>query len=200
MTKSEIRKSVLQIRSELPLSDKMVWDQLLFQGLINQRAYSQCNIILLYRSFQSEIDTWEMIEQGWKDGKKVYVPRVAGKVMNFYLIEPNTEFQAGRYGILEPPAEYPLIANTQDKVLMVLPGLAFDCLGNRIGYGAGYYDEYLRKQSIPNLMKIALAYDFQVFEKLGVEEAHDEKVQIIITPSRTIDVSHDIGIEFKHPW
>ena len=68
---------------------------------------------------------------------------------------------------------------------MLLPGLAFDKYGNRIGYGAGYYDRYLGAYSINNWIKIALAYDFQIMDRLNVNE-YDIRTDYIVTDKRVI--------------
>jgi 5-formyltetrahydrofolate cyclo-ligase len=77
--------------------------------------------------------------------------------------------------------------NSADKetLLMLLPGLAFDLGGNRIGYGAGYYDRYLSKHQKDHFLKVALAYDFQVYDHLEADE-FDIRADLILTPTRLI--------------
>ncbi|MBI4399828.1 5-formyltetrahydrofolate cyclo-ligase, partial [Candidatus Micrarchaeota archaeon] len=94
------------------------------------------------------------------------------------------ELAPGAYGILEPKKEFLRPAGYEEIQLVIVPGIAFDLKGNRIGYGLGYYDKLLPKLKCP---KLALAFNFQVLPEI-VEEKHDVKVDKIITETDVINI------------
>ena len=95
-----------------------------------------------------------------------------------------TNLKEDKYGILEPTKDIEAM-NKNELDLVIMPGLAFDTNGGRLGYGGGYYDKYLQKIA-GNLSKVALAYDFQIVQEVPKEE-HDIKVDYIITEKREIE-------------
>ncbi len=102
--------------------------------------------------------------------------------MEFHEITSLEQLSEGAFGILEPIVNNPVSENPEwnSSNLMIVPGLVFDKTGNRIGYGGGYYDRYIHKYSDRIGLKIAFAYDFQVFEHVDIE-SFDEKIDGIIT-------------------
>ena len=101
-----------------------------------------------------------------KDGKRVAVPKVYGDTMKFIYLEDLSAVEKSSMGIPEPIADEPV---AEDKTALVLmPGLAFDEAGHRIGYGGGFYDKFLTAE--PNHPTLALCYDFQMFAHLDTEE------------------------------
>ena len=189
MTKGEIRIYQKKLRNELNGEQRRFYDEGILQQLMDTKEYQNCKRIFTYVSFQSEINTIDIIEKAFFQGKQVYVPKVEGQDMEFYEIKSREGLVRSSYGILEPLGgkEYRFIlaaaTNNPKENLMLLPGLAFDLQGNRIGYGAGYYDKYLEEQGADSFHKAALAYDFQVFESIPSEE-FDIRADEIITPTR----------------
>ena len=134
-------------------------------------------------SYSTEADTIDIIryylENGSEERKRIAVPKVKGSEMDFYEIKSMNELSTGYMGIPEPIEKRPVIA---DRGVMIMPGLVFDHELNRIGYGGGYYDRYLSKYGNDNLIKAAIAYDFQVVNKIdSTSEEHDIKPDIIVT-------------------
>jgi 5-formyltetrahydrofolate cyclo-ligase len=107
-----------------------------------------------------------MLEQALKDGKQVAVPKVYGDEMKFILMEDLSAVEKGYAGIPEPVADEPVACD--EMALVLMPGLAFDPQGHRIGYGGGFYDKFLAKE--PNHPTLALCYDFQMLQELETEE------------------------------
>ena len=138
-------------------------------------AYKQANTIYGYLPYNQEVRTWPIIEKALADGKKVAVPKVYGDVMRFIYIDSFSCVDAGYCGIPEPVADEPVADDPCALVLM--PGLAFDKNGGRIGYGGGYYDKFLAEE--PNHPTVALCYGFQVVENLPAEE-FDIPVDLVI--------------------
>ena len=128
--------------------------------------YQQAETIYFYLPYNQEVRTLPMIEKAFADGKRVAVPKVYGDVMRFIYIEDLSGIAKGSFGIPEPVADEP-VAN-DPKALILMPGLAFDREGHRIGYGGGYYDKYLNAQ--PGHPTVALCYAFQMQSHLETEE------------------------------
>lgn len=107
-----------------------------------------------------------MLEQALRDGKSVAVPKVYGDEMRFIYLDDLSKVERGYAGIPEPVADGPIADDPTALILM--PGLAFDSKGHRIGYGGGFYDRFLAKE--PDHPTIALCYDFQIVDFLETEE------------------------------
>lgn len=172
------------LRAQLSDNDAAALSDIIADKVIQTKAYKECDVILPYVDFNREVITRKLIEDAWEKGKTVAVPRIKDKHMEFYVIKSFDELKPGYYGIYEPyecdnPAYY-------NKVLMIMPGLAFDMNFNRIGYGAGFYDSYISAHRDMELIKLALAYDFQITEDIIDAEEFDIKADIIITEKRTL--------------
>lgn len=179
-SKKEIREYVNKKRFLLKQEEKENFDTLIFNKLINSKEYIDSKHIFTYVSFNSEVDTHRVIQYALEDNKCVYVPKVISKEkgMKAVHIKSVNELKKGLYGILEP-VSLEFAVDEQVIDLVVTPGIAFDISGGRVGYGGGFYDKFLKKLR-PNAAKIALAYDFQVMDKVPTE-IHDVFVDRIIT-------------------
>ena len=129
--------------------------------------YKNAKTIYGYLPYNQEVRTVPMLEQAIRDGKRVAVPKCYGEEMRFlYITDFVTEVAPGYANIPEPIADEPV---AQDKTALVLmPGLAFDPQGHRIGYGGGFYDRFLCAE--PDHPTLALCYGFQMVEHLETEE------------------------------
>jgi 5-formyltetrahydrofolate cyclo-ligase len=135
-------------------------------------------------AWRNEVDTHDLIRRLLREGRLVAVPKVepATNQLQHYFIADFSGLQEGAFGILEPSSDPGRLAAPSQFDLVLVPGLAFDRAGNRLGMGEGYYDRFLAQVHAP---KIALAYDFQLAEKLPIER-HDQRVNIIITEKEMI--------------
>ena len=189
MTKNEIRRFQKELRSKLSTEEHNVLSDSIRKLLLQSKDYQNCSRLFVYVSFRSEVNTLKIIEQSLADKKRVFAPKTTAEDMEFYEIHSFDKLNPSRFGVLEPVAEeggrYIEGHEKEQGNLMLLPGLGFDLLGNRIGYGAGYYDRYLVKHPNANFNKIALSYDFQIMEQIPSED-FDIRVDAIITPSRMI--------------
>lgn len=185
MNKKVLRKNILEERDRLDLSQKENWDDLIKQTLMESRVFKDCKNIFIYIGFGSEIDTSKYILQFLSLKKNVLVPRtdIKTKSMEAVQIYNLEDLVEDKYGILEPKNDK--IATRKDNIdLIILPGVAFDASGNRVGYGGGYYDRFLSKldKSVP---KVAIGFDLQVVEEVPTED-FDIPVDMIVTEERTI--------------
>ncbi|TAH72847.1 MAG: 5-formyltetrahydrofolate cyclo-ligase [Anaerolineaceae bacterium] len=189
MTKSEIRSQNKKIRNGLTDDQINEYSKRIHERLFALKEFIDCQVLFTYISFGSEVDTHEIISKALEMNKHVYVPRAEDNELNFYKINGFDSLIRSDFGILEPDAaihnKYISSLSANDKRLMILPGLAFDRKGNRIGYGAGYYDRYLGNFSDKEWLKLALAYDFQITNKLTVD-IYDVPADYILTPDKLI--------------
>lgn len=180
MEKIKIREEVIKKRNYLSLEIKKNYDELIFKQLINSDIYNKAKKIFTYVSFGSEVDTKKFIKYALNDNKEIYVPKTdkVNKEMVAININSLNNMSVDNWGILEPKSvEKNKIGREFD--LIIMPGVAFDRFGNRIGYGGGYYDKYVSQiKDISN--RISLAYDFQLVKSIE-SESHDIKVNGIIT-------------------
>ena len=130
------------------------------------KAYRNAKTIYGYLPYNQEVRTVPILQRALDDGKRVAVPKVYGDEMRFIYLEDMSQVEKGYCGIPEPIADSPVADDPYALVLM--PGLAFDPAGHRIGYGGGFYDKFLAAE--PNHPTVALCYDFQVFPQLETEE------------------------------
>ena len=129
--------------------------------------YQNAKTIYGYLPYNQEVRTVPMLEQAIRDGKRVAVPKCYGEEMRFlYITDFVNEVAPGYANIPEPIADEPVADDPTALVLM--PGLAFDPMGHRIGYGGGFYDRFLAKE--PDHPTLALCYGFQMVEHLQTEE------------------------------
>ena len=185
MDKNMVRKEVLHTRNNMSNELRKLKDKLIYDLFINSDLYKKAKDIFIYVSFGSEVSTHEIINKALRDKKNIYVPKtdINKKEMIAVKIHSFTELNVDNYGILEPiSVDKEKIASDFD--IIVMPGVAFDKEGNRIGYGGGYYDKYLEK-NIFKAKKIALAYEEQILEKIETDY-HDIEVDFIINTEKII--------------
>ncbi|MCQ2436790.1 MAG: 5-formyltetrahydrofolate cyclo-ligase [Clostridia bacterium] len=144
-------------------------------------AYKKAKSIYGYLSYNQEVRTEPILAQALKDGKRVAVPKVFDKtMMKFLWLDDLSAVAPGYFNIPEPIADGP--EADDDTALVLMPGLAFDPEGHRLGYGGGVYDRYLEEH--PDHPLIALCYGFQMFDKLETEK-HDIPVDVVIADDLT---------------
>jgi len=177
MNKMSIRNEIKNKRTQLSLTDKQEMDHAIFQRLISHPRIIEAKAVYCYFSVSNlgEVDTQSFIKYVLEKGIKVVLPKIVGAQIEFYTISCLNEVVVGKMNIMEPSENCQRVL-AADEVILV-PGLAYDRMGNRLGYGKGYYDKYLAGK---NHYPIALAYNFQICDKLVVD-MHDVKVAEIIT-------------------
>lgn len=185
LSKKDIRKAIIKKRDEIKENVKSEMDSQIFDTFIKSEFYKRASVIFAFVSFASEVDTKRLIQYAINDNKTICVPRVISRAEGFitYKINGLMDLEEGFYGILEPKLSCEIMNNEKiDFILM--PGVAFDRIGGRIGYGGGFYDRYLAGLT-RNIDKIALAYDMQIIDKIPME-VHDSHIDGIITEREVI--------------
>ena len=175
MDKKELRRAIRE-RKRAMTEEEIVSRSAKLGALFTQSdAYKNAKTIYGYLPYNQEVHTVPMLEQALRDGKRVAVPKVYGDEMKFLYLDDLTKVSKGYAGIPEPIADGPVADDTTALVLM--PGLAFDPQGHRIGYGGGFYDKFLAAE--PNHPTLALCYEFQMLPVLDTEE-HDIPVDTVL--------------------
>lgn len=180
--KKQLRNDILEKRNSLPKEEVISKSRSIEEKLFGLDSYKKSKTAMLFVSFNREVNTHDMIKKSF--GKKnVVIPKVMQQEIEpSIIIDFDNLIPAGKFGILEPIEIMKIAYKNIDLVLV--PGIAFDSEGHRIGYGFGYYDKFLKK--VPKAVKIGLAFDFQIVDKIPKEE-HDVPVDFIITEKRIID-------------
>jgi 5-formyltetrahydrofolate cyclo-ligase len=188
--KKILRKEILEKRENIDIDIKKKMDKEILNRFYESKYYNEARNVFIYISYGSEIDTKDIINKALKENKRIYVPRTEFKtrIMDAVEISSLDKLIVNSYGILEPSENEPHI-DPNGLDLILVPGVAFDRNGGRMGYGAGFYDRYFKKingDNIKRITKLALAYDFQVIGEVPMEEL-DMPVDYIITEKEFID-------------
>lgn len=175
MDKKELRRCIRDRKRAMTEEEIVTRSAALGKAFAASALYQQAKTVYGYLPYNQEVRTVPMLQQALLDGKKVAVPKVIGDEMVFIYLEDLSQVEKGYAGIPEPIADEPI---AQDKTALVLmPGLAFDPMGHRIGYGGGFYDKFLQRE--PEHPTLALCYEFQMLEHLETEK-HDIPVDCVL--------------------
>ncbi len=166
MNKQELRRKIRDQKRAMTAAQIEEKSARLGELFFQSPLYRSASAIYGYLPYNQEVRTVPMLEQALRDGKRVAVPKCYGDEMRFIWMEDLSKVEKGYAGIPEPLADGPVAEDATALVLM--PGLAFDPQGHRIGYGGGFYDKFLAQE--PSHPTLALCYDFQMLEKLETEE------------------------------
>ena len=175
MDKNELRCHIKQKKRQMTLEQIEAASKRLGQLLEECPLYREADTVYFYLPYNQEVRTWSMIQRAWAAGKRVAVPKVYGDEMRFLYITSFEGLEKSCCGIPEPVADGP-VAN-DSNALVIMPGLAFDKEGHRIGYGGGFYDKYLNAQ--PGHPTVAMCYEFQMQPQLPCE-AFDVPVDVVL--------------------
>ncbi len=184
--KSESRKLWIEERKNIPDEIKQMSSDMIFEKLISQTEYKNADYVFIYVSMKNEVSTTKIINRALKDGKTVAVPvSLKNRKMYFVKIDRLDNLVKNSLGVYEPVCGEEKEIIPSENTLLIVPGVAFDIYGARMGYGGGYYDTYIEKYGVENT--IALAFDIQIRENIPREQ-HDKIMKKIITEKRIITV------------
>ena len=175
MDKQALRKQIREQKRAMTEQQIVEKSEALAQLFLQSEAYRSAKTIYGYLPYNQEVRTVSMLQKALDDGKRVAVPKCYGDEMRFIYLDDLSKVENGYCNIPEPIADGPIADDPTALVLM--PGLAFDPQGHRMGYGGGFYDKFLAQE--PNHPTLALCYDFQMMDHLETE-AHDIPVDYVI--------------------
>lgn len=195
MGKEEIRDELIQRRESMGQDQWIKNSRAITKKILKSKIYNKADKLLVYADFRNEVETMTIIEEALIEGKDVYLPKVLEGFeearMEFYKVNSTFELVNGYMGINEPTASndkaFTYAFNPQDKILMLVPGVAFDKKGNRLGYGKGYYDNYLADK--PSILKVGICFSLQIVDDLPADDK-DVKLDYLIselTDTKEID-------------
>ncbi len=206
MEKKEIRKQMISRRDAIKESERVELSARIAKRLFAMNEYKNAGTVLSYASFRSEVATDEINRRIIADGKKLYLPKTYVKkgILRFFLVtDLDADMVSGAMGIMEPQEEAdrlyagkmcgqggetndagtesaPVGGEPEDRTLVIMPGVAFDADGNRMGYGGGFYDRFLAQNTERREHTVMLAYCAQKADRLPAE-ATDIKPKLILT-------------------
>lgn len=183
MRKEEIRRRVKAQKSLLSMKEKSEAAAKVFDALEHSAAFMLADNILLYHSLPDELSTREFIAR-WHNKKHFFLPRVNGVNLEVLPYDQST-LRLGAFHIEEPSGDE--LTPIENIEMIVVPAIAYDRRGNRVGRGKGFYDRLLADTKAT---KVGVAYDFQLVDDIETEP-HDVKVDVVITESRIITVRHE---------
>jgi 5-formyltetrahydrofolate cyclo-ligase len=178
LTKNQLRSKILFNLRKQKEEERLKKSEIIKNKLFRLKVFKKAKRIMFYLAYDGEVETKEMIKEAMEEGKIIAVPvcKVKERKIIPCKIGPQTKFKKGPYGIKEPCKKIPLPLKELD--LVIVPGVAFDKKGRRLGRGKGYYDYFLK-----NLPKktttIGLAFDFQIVSRLPIL-SHDMPVKRVL--------------------
>ena len=181
--KRALRKEVLARRDSMSMEVRQRADMAMAYRIIGHQWFYRAEVLLVFVNYGSEIGTEEIILEALKKGKKVFVPKVEGTEMVFYRISTMEELQEGYKGIKEPVGNtecFDYQAYQKNRMLLLMPGVAFDVYGNRMGYGKGFYDRFLADKELLQTYSIGIGYACQRVEQVPVDEHDLKPYQVIL--------------------
>jgi 5-formyltetrahydrofolate cyclo-ligase len=180
--KRRLRREVLALRDALPEPERARCSRAIAEGLLGLREVRNARTVLAFSSFGSEVDTAPIIEALVARGARVALPRIEGDRLVPIAYRPGDDVTTTSFGALEPSAG-PVVPDGEIDVV-VTPGVAFDGLGRRVGYGGGFYDRLLRR--LPHRPpRIAVAFAPQLVDEVPNGRG-DLPVDVVVTEDRVI--------------
>lgn len=183
MKKEDIRHRIKARKCMITNDEALEAAERVFAQLEQTAAFMLADRILMYHSLPDELSTRSFLDR-WHTRKQFFLPRVNGVNLDI-LPYDNSRLHIGAFNIEEPTGDE--LADINDIELIVVPGVAYDRNGNRVGRGKGYYDRLLADT---HAVKIGIGYDFQFIDEDIDADPHDVKVDIIITENRHHPVKH----------
>lgn len=185
--KKELRKNIIAARDRLSSADIKQRSGMIAERLYASQFYRQAQSIMFFVTFGSEVDTRSMMVESIRRNKTVLAPKAVRETRELLLsrvLDWNDDLEPGAYGIPEPKSSRIRPFSPENLDLVMVPGVAFDPQGNRLGYGGGYYDRFfpLLKKSTP---LVGLAFELQVVPEVPVEQ-WDRRIDMLVTETRLL--------------
>lgn len=185
-----LRKKVLSSRNKIEYAELHSMSNDIYEKLCSLPEFKQANNIFVYMHFRSEVETTQIIENCFKTSKIVTIPHTLveeKKLLSVQIQDQVKDVIPGYCGIPEPTIELlqSAVYDPRKIDIAIIPGSVFDKNGGRLGYGGGYYDRFLADQA-SNALRVALAYEMQIAERVPLE-AHDQLMDYVITEKNIYD-------------
>ncbi len=188
--KNQLRQYYKQLRNQLSAATVEKYSAQIAAQLFELPLWQNSQTIMLYLSFQNEVSTVAIYQAGWQRGKTMLIPICGPQdgLMEMSCITSMEQLVYNRYGIGELPAHLQHMIAPEQIDLCLIPGIAFDHAGNRLGFGAGYYDRYLLRLR-PDVKRLALAYECQLHSQLLPIDQYDLPMDYILTERQLYQIT-----------
>ena len=185
--KAALRRELLARRDAVPQREEK--SRAVGDGVLALPAYQKARQVLLYLSKGSEVDTWKVFAQALAEGKEVYAPRcLDGEgTMGFFQVTSPQELLQGRFGLWEPDPSRCAPWRRREGALCLVPGIAFDRQGYRLGYGKGYYDRFL---AVFSGTAAGLCFRELALERLP-RGPQDRRVDVLVTEAGVLPIGKE---------
>ncbi len=174
MSKKTLRQLIRQRKAEVPIEERLRLSEILCQKVLSETRWQEAKTVLLYHALPDEVNTSLLLAEALKNGKTVLLPVVNGENLDLKIYTGDTA--TGSFAIEEPTG--PIFTAYEKVDMAVIPGMAFDKMGNRLGRGKGYYDRTLPLLS--RAYKLGLCFPFQLLDSIPAEP-HDMRMDAIIS-------------------
>lgn len=193
ISKEKVRKKAVETRDSIDEESRQQKSEEIAKKILEADCFKEADIVLSYHAFRSEVEVDALNRAVLTQGKKLYLPKtyVKEKQIRFFEITDLSKLKRGYQKIWEPTGEEPefsfeTVKEEQKKVLMIMPGTAYDARGYRMGYGGGYYDRYLNAHEA----------EWKMIDFMTVFAAFSEQKMILI-PGERCDVKPDVIVTEK---
>ncbi len=187
-SKDEMRTEALRRRARLGEEAKAVNSRCIVDSLLATSCFRRSRRVMAYSDFRNEVRTRYLLEAVLARHKTLFLPRVNPDKREMEAVrvgDLDRDLEVGNYGILEPTGSDEI--HPGELQLIIVPGVAWDKEGYRVGYGGGYYDRFL-DESNRDPVTVGFAYECQLFEQVP-RQPHDKKVDILLTEERAVFLS-----------
>lgn len=182
MPKNLVREKLLTLRRQCEADYCLELSRRVQARFLATESFRRARCLALYSPVHNEVETEAVAREALAAGKSLVYPRVRGKELDFVKVEDPGLLKPGRFAVPEPVGGEVVVL--QDVNLLVVPGVAFDLAGHRLGYGKGFYDRCLAEFSVA-VERVGFSYDFQVIDALPVLP-HDQRLSMLITEKRIL--------------
>lgn len=173
MNKNELREFYKIVRKNI--QNKEEQNSIILNKVIMNKEVLKCSTLLIYVSFNDEVDTINIIKY-FLGKKKIAVPRIENNIMNFYYINSLNDLRKGYFNILEPTTN--LKVETFTNTTCIVPAICYDSNNYRVGYGKGFYDKFLSNK---NIYTIGISYKETLINKIPIDK-YDINLNEVISP------------------
>ena len=188
-SKNHLRIALRERRQNLPMEAVQKDSALIRDRLLSLARFRDARSVMLYLPARGEVDTWPLLEHFWQRGSEILLPRCRDNtpgIMDAYAVNSPKDLGPGCFGLTEPRADLARPVPAPLPEVILVPALAFDHRGYRLGFGGGYYDRFLPTLTCAPLL-IGPAYAFQFLERIP-REPWDRPVEMVITPDATMPI------------
>ncbi|MTI69364.1 MAG: 5-formyltetrahydrofolate cyclo-ligase [Firmicutes bacterium] len=185
--KDVLRKNAITKRNNMATEEVDRLSGKIIDTLTKLPVFKESKNIMIYLSFNNEVDTFKLIDICWGLGKNVYIPycyKKEKKMIASKLKDKENDLEVCSFGYLEPKKDCIRQIDHEELDLVIVPGSVFDKNCNRIGYGGGFYDRFLNNID-KDIQTVAICYDFQIIDRVPVGK-YDVPMKYIVTDKRII--------------